>query len=120
MLSWVLQALSKEIFQKAVSQNKDKMVLFPMLIFFRNTGKQGNGDKGFESLCVCWNSLSMHLFGTWHGGLTEVPVLEQPSMLMEVTLLKTQCRVLKTPTLLAFPQSRERDLVLVKPFSYPW
>lgn len=65
MLIWVLQVLLKEMFQKAVSQNKDRMVLFPMPIFFRNTGRQGSGGKGFKSLCVCWNSLSMHLFRTW-------------------------------------------------------
>lgn len=45
----VLQVLLEEIFQKIVSQNKDRTVLFPMLIFFRNIGRQGNGGKGFES-----------------------------------------------------------------------
>lgn len=40
MLSWVLQVLLEEMFQKAISQNKDRTVLFPMPLFFRNTGRQ--------------------------------------------------------------------------------
>lgn len=42
MFPWVLQVVLEEMFQKADAQSKERMVLFPMSVFFRDTGRQGS------------------------------------------------------------------------------
>lgn len=46
MLSWVLQVLLEEMFHKAVSQSKDRTVLFPMPLFFRDSGREEQEQTG--------------------------------------------------------------------------